>query len=150
MNSSFLDTVTENLVALIQYRETFQSSFDPRAGEFLEGLPGLFHLFQRLTFDLEIAPEYRRKAALIAIYIAEPHDYFGESNGGVERLIDDLWLAYTGLYQLTKEVPINLLQRHWRSEIPLSQVIHLSNDLPSLEKHVPSRVLERLKAFIEP
>jgi len=150
MDSSFLDNVTDHLTSLIQHRETFQTSYDPRAVDFLDGLPGLFHLFHRLTFDLDLAPELRRMAASIAIYIAEPNDYCGEFSLGAEGLIDDLWLAYTGIHQLAKVVPVSFLQRHWRSEVDLSKVIELGNDIQSLEQHLPSRVVGKLKAFIEP
>ena len=149
MESNPLTLVTDRLNELLQQGETFQSRYDRRAGEFLPGLPGLFRLFHWLTFELELAPELRRKAASIAVYISEAHDFFGESNLGVEGLIDDLWLAYTGLHQLAKGVPVELLQRHWRAEIPLFQVLDLSRDIQAIERHVPSRVLDRLKAFIE-
>lgn len=148
MESNTLDIVTERLSGLIQQRERFQARYDHRAGDFLEGLPGLFRLFHWLTFDLDVPAEQRRKAASIAVYISEAHDYCGESNLGVEGLIDDLWLAYTGLRQFAATLPIELLQRHWRSEPTLFHLLDLSRDLQDLEKHVPSRVLERLEAFI--
>jgi hypothetical protein len=150
MASSALDGVLDNLTVLVRQKESFQTCYDQEAGDFLEGLPGLFRLFHWLTFDLEVAPEQRRKAASIAIYIAEPHDYCGEFNRGVEGLIDDLWLAYTGLNHLAKVVPIELLQRHWRSEASLFRLLDLSRTVATLESHLPSRVLEKLKAFIEP
>jgi hypothetical protein len=148
MESNTLDFVTDRLNRLIQQRERFQGRFDHRAGDFLEGLPGLFRLFHWLTFDLEVAPEQRRKAASIAVYISEDHDFCGESNLGVDGLIDDLWLAYTGLRQLAMAVPIEVLQRHWRSDLTLFHVLDLSRDVQDLERHVPSRVLEKLEAFI--
>lgn len=150
MASSALDSVTDNLTSLVQQKESFQASYDQKAGEFLAGLPGLFHLFRRLTFDLDIAPEQRRKVASIAIYIAEPYDYCGEFNRGVEGLIDDLWLAYTGLNQIAKVIPVERLQRHWRSEISLLNLLDLSRYVTCLESHIPSRVLEKLQAFLEP
>jgi uncharacterized membrane protein YkvA (DUF1232 family) len=150
MEPSLLENVTEHLKTLIQHREDFQTTYSSKTAEFLDGLPGLFHLFHRLTFDLDLAPELRRMAASIAIYIAEPNDYCGEFNLGVGGLIDDLWLAYTGLHQLAKAVPVNYLQRHWRSETALLPAIELSKDLSNLEEHIPSRVLVKLKTFIEP
>lgn len=149
MESSILTSVTDRLNALTQQEESFQARYDRRAGAYLAGLPGLYRLFHWLTFDLEVAPEQRRKAASIAVYISEAHDFFGESNMGVEGLIDDLWLAYTGLNQVAQVVPIELLQRHWRAETPIFQVLDLSRDIQAIERHVPSRVLDRMKAFIE-
>jgi hypothetical protein len=148
MEPGILDSTTLRLLDMIGQRGRFQARYDARAGEFLPGLPGLFRLFHWLTFDLEVAPEHRRKAASIAVYIAEAHDYCGESNLGVEGLIDDLWLAYTAVHQLAKALPVPQLQRHWRSELTLFQVLDLSRATQDLEQHVPSRVLERLQDFV--
>jgi hypothetical protein len=57
--------------------------------------------------------------------MAQAHDFCGESNLGVEGLIDDLRLAYTGPNQLAKALPVALLQRR-----------------------VASRILERLQALL--
>ena len=148
METNILNIVTERLNALIQLRERFQARYDYQASEFLDGLPGLFRLFHWLTFDLDLAPEQRRKAASIAIYIAEPHDFCGESNLGVEGLIDDLWVAYTGLHQMANTIPVDLLKRHWRSEIDIFHLLDLSRNIQDIERHVPSRVLELLKTFM--
>lgn len=148
MDADFLDSATKRLQELSQQRERFQARYDPRAGAFLPGLPGLFRLFHWLTFDLDVAPEQRRLAASLAVYIAEGHDFCGESNQGVEGLIDDLWVAYAGLHQLAKAVSIDLLQRHWRSESLFFTVLDLSRETQDLERHVPSRVMDRLKAFL--
>jgi hypothetical protein len=148
MESNTLDSVTERLKELLQQRERFQVRYDLRAAEYLEALPSLYRLFHWLTFDLEIPAEPRRKAASIAVYIAESHDFRGESNLDVDGLIDDVWLAYTGLNQLARTVPVEALQRHWRSDIPFFQVLDLSRSAQELEAHLPSRVLGLLQKFI--
>lgn len=148
MEASTLDLVTDRLHDLLEQRERFEARFDHEVAGYLDPLPGLFRLFHWLTFDLEVSPEQRRKAASIAVYIAEGHDFCGESSRGVEGLIDDLWLAYTGLNQLAKSIPLDRLQPHWRSKIPIFRALELSRDLRCLERHIPSRVLDRLHAFI--
>lgn len=148
MEADTLDAVTERLHGLLEQRERFQAQYDREAAEYLDPLPGLFRLFHWLTFDLDVPPEQRRKAASIAVYIAEGHDFCGESNRGVEGLIDDLWLAYTGLNQLARSIPIDRLQPLWRSKVPIFRALELSRDLECLERHIPSRVLDRLRAFI--
>lgn len=142
------DHATERLQLLVQQRERFRRRFDARAEAFLDCLPPLFRLFHRLSFDLGVPPDARRKAACVAVYIAEAHDFRGESNRDVEGLIDDLWLAYAALNQLVRELPAEALHRHWRSEIPLARALILGRDLPCLESHVPPRVLSQLQAFI--
>jgi hypothetical protein len=147
MDSNVFDNVTDRLQELLLQREQFQARHGARAAEFLEGLPGLFHLFHRLTFDLDVPAEERRKAAAIAVYIAEAQDYLGEANLGVEGLIDDLWLAYSGLHQIAQKVPVELLQGHWRADRPFFHVLDLSRRVRELEPHLPARVLGLLEAF---
>jgi hypothetical protein len=150
MESNTLDSVTDRLNELILQRERFQARYDARAAGFLDCLPALFRLFHRLNFDLDVAPASRRRAASIAVYIAEAHDFCGESNLGVEGLIDDLWVAYVGLGQLAGSVPMETLQRHWLSPIPFASACVLARHTSQLEAHVPSRVLGLLKTFMEP
>jgi hypothetical protein len=149
MEKNTLESVMDRLNELIRQRERFQAKYGARATMFLGGLPSLFRLFYRLNFDLGVSAEHRRKAASIAVYIAESHDFCGESNLGVEGLIDDLWLAYAGLAQLLKALPAEALQRHWLSSIPFDSVCAMSGQTEELEPHVPSRVIGLLKSFID-
>ena len=149
METNTLDSVTDRLNELILQRERFQAKYDAQAAGFLDCLPALFRLFHRLNFDLDVAPAHRRRAASIAVYIAEAHDFCGESNLGVEGLIDDLWVAYVGLSQLIEVVPMETLHRHWLSPIPFESACALARQVEHLEPHVPSRVLGLLKSFLE-
>lgn len=148
MEPNVIDSVTDRLTELIEQRERFARHYGHRAAGFLEALPALFRLFHRLTFDLEAPPQHRRKAASVAVYIAEAHDFCGESNLGVEGLVDDLWLSYTCLAELTTTVPPEVLQRHWLSMIPFEQVRDMAGRVKELEPYVPSRVLGLLQTFL--
>jgi len=148
MEPNVVDSVTDRLVELIEQRERFARRYGHRAAGFLDGLPALFRLFHRLTFDLDAPPQHRRKAASVAVYIAEAHDFCGESNLGVEGLVDDIWLAYTCLNELVTTIPPDVLQRHWLSATPFEQMQGLAKRVQEIEPYVPPRVLGLLQIFL--
>ena len=147
--ANILDNVTERLSTLIVQRVAFEAKYGKQAAHFLDNLPGLFRLYHRLTFDLEVATDVRRLAASVAVYLAEQHDYCGEANRGVEGLIDDIWLAHRALALLLDRVPATTLQRHWLMPAPFEHVIDLAHNIGSIEPIVPSRVLTLLKQFLD-
>jgi len=149
MELNILDNVTERLSSMIVQRVAFEAKYGKQAANFLDNLPGLFRLFHRLTFDLEVAAAQRRLAASVAVYIAEPHDYCGEANRGVEGLIDDLWLAHRALALLLEQLPTPALQRHWLMKEPFDNVVDLAHNIGTVEQIVPSRVLTLLKQFLD-
>lgn len=148
MVTNVIDSVTGRLAGLAERREDFERRYGRPAAELLEALPALFRLFHRLTFDLEVPAEHRRKAASVAVYIAESHDFLGESNRGVEGLLDDLWLAYACLNQFLALVPAAMLERHWLSPVPFKRIQAQAARLREVEPQVPPRVLELLQAFL--
>ena len=148
MEPNVLDSVTDRLTELIEHRERFARHYGQQAAGFLDSLPALFRLFHRLTFDLDAPPEHRRKAASVAVYIAESHDFLGEANQGVEGLLDDLWLAYACLNQFLALVPPDILQRHWLSTVPFELVQRQAARVRVLEPQIPPRVLGLLQTFL--
>jgi hypothetical protein len=149
MELNILDNVTERLSSLIVQRAAFEARYGKQAAHFLENLPGLFRLFHRLTFDLELAVDVRRLAASVAVYMAEPHDFCGEASRGVEGLIDDVWIAHRALALLLDRVPAAALQRHWLVKEPFDNVVDLAHNIGTIEQIVPSRVLTLLKQFLD-
>ncbi|MBN2362405.1 MAG: hypothetical protein JXR83_23335 [Deltaproteobacteria bacterium] len=149
MENNILDNVTERLTEMIVQRAAFEAKYGKQASHFLDNLPGLFRLFHRLTFDLEVGVEMRRLAAAVAIYIAEPHDYCGEASRGIAGLIDDIWLAYRALALMLERVPAADLQRHWLVREPFDHIVDLAHNVGAIESQVPSRVLTLLKQFLD-
>jgi len=147
MSTDIVDIETGFLANLAGDLEQVEKRYGKRAGVFFQHLPALFRLFHRLSFDLELTDTQRRRAASIAVYIAEPQDYLGEACLGAEGLVDDAWLAYSELATLLDQVPAELLQRHWRSEMEFEQIAALACNAEVLRDLVPSRVLEELERF---
>jgi hypothetical protein len=148
MEFNVIDSVIERLSELSQQQERFARKYGHQAAGFLDSLPALFRLYHRLTFDLDAPPQHRRKAASVAVYIAESYDFYGGSNLGVEALIDDIWLAYTYLDELVTTVPPDVLRRHWLSMVPFEHVCEMAKRIAVVEPHVPSRALGLLKTFL--
>lgn len=148
MASNMIGQETALLSELTLHREEFEERFGKRAGIFLQHLPPLFRLFHRISFELEVPVALRQRAAAVAVYIAEAQDFMGEESQGVFGLIDDVWIAYTVLCEIGETVPLDVLQRHWRSETPLEEVIDLSFNICALRDKVPSRVLHCLRGFL--
>ncbi|HWQ07836.1 MAG TPA: hypothetical protein VN436_01970 [Holophaga sp.] len=148
METNVIDCVTERLAGFAARSEDFERRYGPASAELLASLPALFRLLHRLTFDLDVPAEHRRKAASVAVYIAESHDFLGESNRGADGLLDDLWLAYACLNQLLALVPAEQLARHWLSAVPFARIQARAARLREVEAHVPPRVLALLQTFL--
>jgi hypothetical protein len=148
MTTDIVDIETGYLADLASDAAQIEQRFGRRAGEFMRHLPALYRLFHRLSFERALPPVLRRKAASVAVYIAEPQDYLGEACRGVDGLVDDTWLAYSALAELLEQVPAEVLARHWRSKASFDEVAALAPNAVVLGELVPSRVLEQLQSFL--
>lgn len=143
-----LDQVANLLETAVMDRADFEGHFGKRAAAFLDALPALFRLYRRLPYDEGIPLEVRRLCAAVALYIAEHQDFLDDKNRSRTGLIDDVWLAYAILPQVVEAAGEAALERHWRSEHALADVIGLAENAGELKQHVPSKVLERLKTYL--
>ncbi len=149
MKASNFEMILSRLQTLVDQSKSVETPYEPIICDLIADLPALYRLFHRVTFDTDINPQSRQKAASLAVYISEQNDYRSEFNGNIEGLMDDAWLAYTGLEQLASEVALENLQKHWKSEQELQIVISHCKQIQALERHISNKVLEKLNLFLQ-
>jgi hypothetical protein len=140
-----LDQVANKLDEAVQGGD-FEEAYGRQATSFLAALPALFRLYRRIPYDSEIPLASRRRAASVALYISESHDFLVD--GSVQGLIDDVWIAYAALGTLIEEVGVEAVERHWRSAAPFEAITGLAENVDTLAEHVPVKVLEKMKMYL--
>lgn len=149
MKTSNFELILSRLQTLVDQSKSLEKPCDTIICDLIAELPALYRLFHRVTFDTDINPQSRQKSASIAVYISEQNDYRSEFGGNIEGLMDDAWLAYTGLEQLASEIEIEAIQKHWKSEQDLQVVISNCKHVQALEKHISFKVLDKLNLFLQ-
>jgi hypothetical protein len=128
----------------------FEKQHGKLAAALLPHLGAIFQLLRRVPFDLDLPQRARHRAAAAALYILDPDDYLGQTSGESSSLIDDVWIAAKALDSLAQDLDEHeALARHWRSEASFDEVLGLANNHPTLEAHVPKRVLDAVRSFLE-
>lgn len=128
---------------------TFERQHGKLAAALLPHLTATFHMLRRVPFDLEVPQRVRHKAAAAALYILEVDDFLASSSAEASALVDDVWIAAAALHSIASDLDDdNVLAKHWRSSTPLPEVLGLAHNCASLEQHVPKRVLDSVKAFL--
>lgn len=124
----------------------FEEQYGKQAAGFLGPLSSLYRLYRRLPYDFEVSLETRRLAASVALYVAENTDFLDDA--GRAGLIDDVWITYAALERVVEGAGDEVIRRHWRSETAFDDVLGLAANVDTLREHVPSKVFERITAYL--
>jgi hypothetical protein len=145
MTFGALDQINHNLDEAIG-SDSFESAYGKQATSFLAALPALYRLYRRVPFDFEFSVPHRHMAAAVAMYISETQDFLDDKSH--RGLIDDVWIAFAALNHLVAAQGEESVSRHWRSEADFNVVVGLAENVDTLAEHVPSKVLEKMQAFL--
>jgi len=145
MTLGALDQINHNLDAAIG-SSSFEAAYGKQAGSFLSALPALYRLYRRVPFDFDFTIAQRHMAAAVAMYISETQDFLDDKSH--RGLIDDVWIAFAALKRLVEAQGEETVSRHWRSEADFNVVVGLAENVDTLADLVPSKVLEKMQAFL--
>ena len=127
----------------------FEKQHGKLAAAFLPHLADVFQLLRRLAFDLSLPQRARHRAAAAALYILDPDDFMASTSTEPHGLVDDVWVADMALSSLADDLDDDeALSRHWRAKTSFDDVLGLARNHPSLEEHVPKRILDAVKGFL--
>lgn len=140
-----LDQINHQLDEVVQ-GASFEESYGKQATSFLTALPSLFRLFRRVPYDFDVPLAHRHMAAAVTMYISETNDFLDDKSH--PGLIDDIWLAFAALRKLVDAAGEDIIGRHWRSEADFNVVVGLAENVDTLAEHVPSKVLEKMQAYL--
>ena len=142
MNAHVLDHCADHLRARVGEREAFEAKYGALAGTFLAELWPLFLLYRRLPFDFDLPVATRHLAGTAALYIAEHQDFVDDSADAGVGLIDDVYVAFAVLRPIVSGAKGVDLNRHWRGDTTLEDVLGLAHNLNALVEATPSKVVQ--------
>lgn len=150
VTTQYLDNFFRDLTTYTE-REApaFEGKYGKNARSFLMLLPGVFQVLRRASIDLELPAELRKKTALAALYLVEAHDFLSTPSGGPHGLIDDVWVGFRTFGVAVGLAGDDRLRGHWRGAGTFDEAVALAHNVVSIEAQVPSRVLERVKAYLD-
>jgi uncharacterized membrane protein YkvA (DUF1232 family) len=113
----------------------------------LRHLVELYRLIWRLAFDLELPPGLRHYAGALACYVFSVMDFLPDEAAGPMGYVDDLAVAVYGLRTLRPELGVDVIQRHWKADLPLDNALVESEAL--LTGFLPERVAEKVLRYVQ-
>lgn len=126
------------------------SRFGPAVARMMLLTPPLIRAYHRMAFDLAISPRGRTLAMCALTYVMSPMDYLpASSSRPAETLVDDLYVAWRVLSEITDLHGTAVLERHWRSTTPVVEVLARLESLPALESAVPVKTLSQINRFLQ-
>ena len=99
--------------------------------------------------DLEVSSGARRLASAALLYLIETDDFLREGKiSAAESSIDDVWVGFEVLRRLSTAVDEVTLSRHVNPPAAFEVLTTLAENIDTITKHVPTRVLEQLQKFV--
>ncbi len=150
MTHDALDRLQEHYLRfVIAEGHAFEEKFGKTARRFFDQLPVLFHLYRRMSLDLELSSQARRLASSALFYLIETDDFLRAGKiSAVESSIDDVWVGFEVLRRLRLAVDDELICRHVNPPAAFELLTTLAENIDTVAEHVPTRVLEKLQQFV--
>lgn len=150
MTNDALDRLQEHYLRfVIAEGAAFEEKFGKTARRFFDQLPVLFHMYRRLSLDLELSSGARRLASAALIYMIETDDFLREGAiSAAESSIDDVWVGFEFLRRLRSAVDDERIARHVNPAAAFETLTTLAENIDTIAEHVPPRILEKLLQFV--
>ena len=112
--------------------------------------PPLVRALHRMAFDATLSPKSQTLCMAAVTFLVAPVDDVATAKPPPQRsTLDDLYVAWATLRSVLDMEGQGPLERHWRADRPLGEVLALLEVLPELELRVPSRVLLQVSKFMQ-